>query len=191
MPTIRRNLTAAVAVPNPPAGAYVYPHSPLAVGTSATLGIGALRVTPWLLRTSVSLTRIGAEVTVVGDAGSKLRLGIYGDTGNAYPGNLVVDAGQIAGDSATVQELTIAVTIRPGLYWIGGVVQTVTTTQPTVRTQSGGNLDVLLSPGTTLPSAGSTVAGYNQTSVTGALPATFTATVAPIASAPRLFVKLG
>lgn len=190
MQSLRRNLTTAVAVPNPAAGAYVYPHSPLAVGTSATLSNGALRVTPWLLRTSVSISRIGSEVTVVGDAGSKLRLGIYADTGNAYPGALVVDAGQIAGDSATVQELTVAVTLRAGLYWIGGVVQAVTTTQPTVRTQSGGNLDVLLSPGTSLPSAGSTVAGYNQTGVTGALPATFSSTVAPVASAPRLFVKL-
>lgn len=174
-----------------PSGYYVYPSSPGAVSTSVTLGVGALRLVPWLVRQRVSLTRIGAEITTVGEAGSKLRLGIYADTGSSTPGALVVDGGVIAGDSATVQELTIDTTLTPGLYWIGGAVQVVVTTQPTVRTVSNWTPPIVLHSGTSIPSANGTVVGWSLASITGALPATFTVggSSGAAGSAPRVFVK--
>lgn len=177
-------------LPNPAAGQYLFTSSPGALSTSATLGVGTLRLVPWLIETKLSIDRLGAEVTLVGDAGSLLRLGIYGDTGNVYPGSLLLDAGTIAGDSATVQQITIStLTLPPGLYWVGGAVQAVTTTQPTVRTVSAWTPPVTLGLSTSLPAAGQSSFGFTQASVTGALPANFSATVGIAGAAPRLLAR--
>lgn len=176
-------------VSNPVVGQYLYLASPGGVATSATLANGTLRLFPLLVETTLKIDRLAADVSVIGDVGSKLRLGIYADTGNAYPGALLLDAGQIAGDSATVQELTVSLTLPPGLYWAGGAVQAVTTTQPTVRILANWTPPVLLSVGASLPAGGGTGVGYSQSSVTAALPGTFTATVALAGSAPRLLAR--
>jgi hypothetical protein len=155
-----------------------------------TVVAGTLRLYPWVVPNDVTLTRIGAEVTSAGEAGSKVRLGIYADDGSGYPGALVLDAGTIAGDSATVQELTISQFLPAGLYWIGAAVQVVTTTQPTVRIQGTGNPPINITLGTSAPSAGYSVWGFSQTGVTGALPANFTTTPSTAGSAARLHVKV-
>jgi hypothetical protein len=173
----------------PAAAQYFFTASPNSVTTSVTLGVGSLRLTAWVLTRAMALDRIGAEVTTIGEAGSKFRLGIYADNGNSYPGALVVDAGQIAGDSATVQELTIAVTLAAGLYWVGGAVQSVVTTQPTMRTINNWTPPVPLSAGTSAPSAGALQIGYTQSSVTGALPANYTATPAGTSIASRVHLR--
>lgn len=177
-------------IPNPGSGQYFHPVSQATAGTNGNHGTGTLRVSPWLVTRPLTIDRLGAEVTTVGDAGSKVRLGIYGDTGNAYPGALLLDAGQIAGDSATVQQLTVSLVMTPGLYWIGGVVQTVTTTQPTVRTTTSWVPPVVIPLGTTLPTSNVSVIGLFQTSVTGALPSTFSTTVNTINSVIRTFVRV-
>lgn len=180
-----RNLTPALR-----SGGYYFASSPQGSGTSAALGIGTLRVTPFVATRETSLTRLGAEVTVVGDAGSKVRLGIYADSGG-YPSSLVIDAGQIAGDSATSQELTIATTLTPGTYWFGAVVQSVTTTQPTVRLASGNWTPPIPTwVSATIPGVGPTGIGLNTGGVTGALPGTFPAGAALTISIPRLFFKV-
>jgi hypothetical protein len=161
------------------------------VGASASLGVGSLRVAPWLLERTTALTRLAAEVTIVGEAGSKIRLGIWGDDGTGYPGALVVDAGQINGDSATVQEATINVTLTPGTYWLGAAVQTVTTTQPTVRTVGAGNPPhIPLAGGSTLPAAGALILGVSVGGATGAFAATYPAGGSPTGFAPRMIVKV-
>lgn len=183
-------IATAVPLPAPVAGQYFYTASPSGVSTSATLSNGVLRLYPVLIETTISIDRLGADVSVIGDSGSKVRLGIYADTGAAYPGALVLDAGQIAGDSATVQALTISTTVlTPGLYWFGGAVQAVTSVQPTVRILSGYTPPVPLGLGTSLPSGGGSSVGFSQSSVTGALPGTFTATVSAAGSAPRLIAR--
>lgn len=169
----------------------VYPGDYLAIGntatgTSNTLGNGTVRAYAWYLPHDVTLTKIGAEVTVIGDVGSKVRLGIYADTGLMRPGALAFDAGTIAGDSATVQEVTISQTLTKGLYWVAAAVQDAATLQPTVRT--GG---ALISIGLgAIPGAGATPAGWTHGSAvtTGALPATFTPS-GVIGTIPRIFVK--
>lgn len=174
---------------NPVAGQYLYTSSQGAVGTSATLGNNTLRLTPWVVEATLKIDRIGAEITVVGDAGSKLRLGIHVDTGACAPGAVLLDAGQIAGDSATVQEITLGSTlvIAPGLYWIGGAVQAAATTQPTVRVNSGYHPPVPIPAGSSLPTAGGTLTAVSMGSVSGALPSFVGSGVA--ASAPRVFVR--
>lgn len=166
-------------------GNYMFAGGTGTTGTSATLGNGTARAHAWYLPHPVTLTRIGAEVTVVGESGSKVRLGIYADTGEWAPGSLVLDAGQINGDSATVQELTISQALNPGVYWLVAVVQSAPTTQPTMRTVTPVAAPII--QGTSAPSAGQGAIGYAKTGVTGALGAFSSPTVS--GAAVRIHVK--
>jgi hypothetical protein len=176
--------------PPPISGNYYFPYSQGTSSTSNTLGTGTLRVTPVLFSTAFTIVRLGSEITATGDVGSKLRLGIYADNGSGYPSTLVLDAGQIAGDSATVQELTVSKALTAGIYWIGAVVQSVTTTQPTVRTANIMHPNVLVPLGTTIPSAGAAGASLGTGSITGALPGTFPAGATGGGQVARLFYKI-
>lgn len=173
----------------PATGQYVMTTATNGTTTSAALGNGTERMAPWVLTRAISIDRIGAEITTVGEAGSKLRLGIRADSGNCYPGALLLDAGQIAGDSATVQDLTVSLTLAAGLYWIGGAVQSAPTTQPTVRVPSAWTPPVPISLGTSIPGANVQVIANSQTGVTGAL-GTFSATATAVATVPRVHVRL-
>jgi hypothetical protein len=169
-----------------PAGGYIFPGGGNNTATSSSLGTGTLRVFPFYLPHAATLTGIGAEVTTIGDSGSKYRLGVYADTGGFQPGSLLVDGGQIAGDSATVQTLTISQAAGAGVYWVGGVVQAVTTTQPTLRTTGPGAYAL---PMTSAPGAGGSAGGYSHSStVSGALPSSFTVG-GLIGSIPRIHVR--
>lgn len=180
----KKNIT-----PDLPSGSYIFPISPHAAGAQATLGVGTLRVAPWVVERSTTLAGIGGEITVVGDAGSHLRIVIYAATAAGLPGALVLDAGTILGDSATTQELTISPTLPRGIYFAGGAVQDVTTTQPTVRIAATWTPPIDIRSGTTLPSAGATMCGYSMTGVTGAAPANFSATPTATGTVPRVFVR--
>lgn len=166
-------------------------------GTSATLVNGTLRVHPYLVDVAESWTRVGGDVSGAGDAASTIRLCIYLDDGSVpgsfgYPGILLKDFGTIAADSATVQEITTALTLAPGRYWVGGVVQGVTVTQPTVRVLNGAlaNTPVVISFGTSAPAANTAVSNsLAVTGVTGSLPNPFTASAAASVVVPRLFMK--
>jgi hypothetical protein len=179
-----------LAPPPPISGNYYFPYSQGTSSTSNTLGTGTLRVTPIILATAITITRLGAEITAIGDVGSKLRLGIYADSGSGYPSTLVLDAGQIAGDSATVQELTVSKALAAGIYWLGAVVQSVTTTQPTARTANIMHPDVPVPLGTTIPSAGAAAASLATSGITGALPGTFPAGATGSGQVVRLFYKI-
>lgn len=170
-------------------GRYYFLPPFASVTTSATMGVATLRAVPFWVPNRVTLSRLGAEITSAGDAGSKLRLGIYADDGTGRPGALVIDAGQINGDSATVQELTISQVLRPGVYFACSVVQSVTTTQPTVRTVSPQGLLPNTDAGTSIPGAAATAVGFSQSSVTAALPSVWTGT-ATSGSVPRIFGKV-
>lgn len=87
-----------------------------ATGTTA-LGSNFLRATPFVVPKTITLDRIGMEITGAGTAGSFVRLGIYSTTDN-LPYGLVLDAGTIAGDSATFQSISINQTLTAGLYWL-------------------------------------------------------------------------
>lgn len=154
--------------------------------TSASLGNGSLRLSPFFVPNPVTLSRIGGEITVVGDAASVLRLGIYNDDGTGRPGNLVLDAGTISGNSATVQEITISQPLNAGWYWFGGAVQGVTTTQPTVRTL---NVIQSIDVGTVIPASGMSMINFLMSGVTGALPSV-TSGLGTGGGGPRVFLKV-
>lgn len=175
-----------------PVSRWLYASSPGAVSASAAIGNGNLRVAPLLVTQDRVLTGIAGDISVVGSAGALLRLGVYADTGGAYPGQLVVDAGTISGTSATIQAITgLQAVLAAGLYWVGAVVQGAPTTQPTVRTISNWTPPCLLGGTSSLPTAGGTQIGYSMSGVTGALPASFSGTVSVASTVPRLLVLFG
>lgn len=189
-PTVSVNSLVAPPVPLLPSGSYAFPISTNNTSTSATTGNGNFRCAPCFLP-AMSITRIGGEITAAGTAGCTYRLGIYADAGMT-PGALVLDAGTIAGDSATVQEITLGSTLvlTAGWYWLGGVLQGTPASQPTVRTiASPPTPGFLLTQTTTIPGSGATSVGVLAGGVTGALPGTF-GTAGVTGSAPRLFFKL-
>lgn len=171
-------------------GTYLFPIIP--TNTAATAN-DTLRLTAWYCPQPLTITRIGAEISSAGVAGSKLRIGIYSDSGAGVPGNLLLDAGQINGDSATVQEITLGASqiIPRGWVWLGGAIQSAPTSPPQWRTVSipqmvGG---MLLGRGTSIPSSGSSGSVYSYSGISGALPSTLSSPSTG-SDAPRLFFKL-
>lgn len=174
---------------SPAAGRYFLPISQ-GSGSTGTLTNNWLRVLPWIVRGTITIDRMVGDIATAGEVGSKFRMGIYADDGGSRPGALVVDAGQIAADSATVQELAIApVTLQPGVYWLGGAVQLAPTTQPSVRVVNGATPDVPMILGTALPAAGASGTAYAATGVTDVLPVTFPVNPAAVSTGPRLFLR--
>jgi hypothetical protein len=159
-----------------------------ATNTNGALGTGTCRAIPFYVPNLVTISRIGAECTSAGDAGSKYRLGIWNDDGTGRPGTLLIDAGTIAGDSATVQEIVISQSVAPGLYWASGTVQVVTVTQPTMRINATGPI-ILGDYGTSTPSANMQVFARTMSGQTGALTSPWVE-AGTSALPPRIFVKI-
>lgn len=171
-------------------GNYYLCNGQASPGTSAVLGNGILRLCPWQVPNAVTLTKIGAEVTAVGQAASTVRLGIYADNGYGQPASLILDAGTIAGDAVGVQELTISQPLAPGLYWVGAAIQGAGTTQPTVRVPGTGYTPTINVAQNAIPGSAASWIGYQQVAgVPGALPATLSA-LSVVGTAPRIFVKV-
>lgn len=169
---------------------YAMPNTGNGVGTSALLGNGSFRCTMVYLRNQITITRMEAGITVVGDANSKLHLGVYADDGTGRPGALVLDPGTINGDSATDQEITgLSTIVGPGNYCFGAAVQGVTVTQPTVRTiTNAGIAPINTELGTTMPASSATAWSFIMNGVTSTLPGSFTLSSVGT-SAPRIIIK--
>jgi len=135
---------------------------------------------PVIFSKAVTLDRIGIEITIAGTAASLVRLGIYSDSGNVYPNSLLLDAGTIAGDSATVQSITINQTLSAGLYWFVYVHNS--TASITFR---GVNImpTVLGFPSTIGTATGNVILDSTAYSM---LPATFTSGLTPSSQATPL-----
>lgn len=130
--------------------------------------------------------RIGLEVTQAGAAGCLVRLGIRRDNGYGYPGELLLDAGTIDGTVVGFNPISIDQFIGAGVtVWLMACGQ-VDTTSLVIR---GRQLDPLVSQGAN--GANANRAGYRQTGITGALPATFTAQALGMEAAqgPKVVVR--
>lgn len=171
------------------AGNYYIANGQTTPASSAALGNNVLRLCPWLVPNSITLARIGAEVSAAGAAGSVLRLGIYADNGYGQPSILVLDAGTIDATVVGVAELTVNLPLSAGPYWIGGAVQNAAGGQPTVRTPGTGYTPPLYLGSTSAPGTAANLIGYQQAAqVSGALPTTLSA-LTVVGTAPRVFVK--
>lgn len=158
--------------------------------TIAPAGNGFAYYHPVFLPHPITIATVGAEVTTTGDVGSKVRIGAYFDNGSGLPGKLAFDAGVIAGDSATAQELTINQPLSSGIYHFGLAVQQVTTTRPTIRFYPSLRYDT--QGGAGIPTTSSTFGGFFTTGVTTSLPASSGITTSGLSSSqPRIFFKVG
>lgn len=180
-------------------GQYYYLPNSVVTGTTVALNaVGSARSTPFYIPNRVTLTRLGIGVATAGTATNVLRLGIYSanpDTG--LPKTLLVDAGTIDGTSATSQEVTINLTLEPGLYWFiiaaqvasGGTIRACTQIPMNISLPSGSN--------GVKPNGTSTVSGpfFTTGVIAGAFPADITSLI-DMASfgltneSPRPYVKV-
>lgn len=76
-----------------------------------------LHAMPLVVARDMTIDRIAAHVDTAGAAGTKARLGIYKTGDNLYPGDLVIDAGEIAIDAIGVQTLVIDQALFKGIYY--------------------------------------------------------------------------
>jgi len=87
-------------------------------GSPADWGV-KLTAEPFIVQRRIRIDRIGTTICGTGGTGAVVRLGIYYDNGESYPGSLLLDAGTVDAESSTGwKELTIDVTLEPGLYWL-------------------------------------------------------------------------
>jgi len=170
---------AAKGITYPRSGSYLQP--PHTNVQTLVLTLNELRACPLPVGKAVTLDRIGLEVTTA-VATAVVRLGIYADDGNGYPGALVLDAGTIDASTTGFKEIVINQALAAGLYWLVGVAQTAA---PTVRATSGAV------PGLSVATSQSTLAGaYTQAGVTGALPANFTAGGSVVTGGSKVLVRV-
>jgi hypothetical protein len=174
-------------------GYYYQPN--LGMATSVTLGNGTLRVQPVYIPIGCTIQALFSEFTVAGDAPSLLATCVYADNGRGMPGALLITGPTISTGSGNSGSVATAGTagvyagaitpqpVSPGIYWIGGVVQGVTTTQPTMRIGQWTEYSLGTSG---LPGTAGLAFAYQQASITGALPATFQVNPPTASSAPRV-----
>lgn len=135
-------------------------------GLSANLQLGI----PFIVTNDCVLDRLGLEITIAGTAGSKSRIGIYADNGNNSPGSLLLDAGLISNDSATLQLITVNQALPAGLYWLAFVMNSAAS--PTFRAiPLASSVSILGMPTTGGTNANTLIA---PSFAYGVLPSTFT-----------------
>ena len=94
-------------------GIYGYP-------SNVALVANTLYGMPFIVARDITVDRIAMEVQGAAGGGN-VRLGIYNEGTNLYPGTLLVDAGTIDATSATLQPITIDEELTKGLYWLAFV----------------------------------------------------------------------
>lgn len=168
--------------------AYYFAGSPGGSGTNAGLGNGTLRLSPWMIAEPITIDSLLCEIiTTPGDVGSTLRAAIYNTGANGLPGRPLA-TGILPTDAIGIPEIAITpVRIPAGLLWVGGAIQGVTVTQPTIRTfstavEQGGGGNSAFGP------AG-VASGYSVGGVTDALPDPFIMS-GVVGAGPRLQVHV-
>lgn len=170
--------------------------------TTATLGNGNLRISPIIITDTIVIKALGSEFSVAGDASSIFNLTCFKDDNTGYPGSLVSNPGSIStgtGNAGTIPTggvpgvylapLPVPLVFTPGIWWLGGVVQGVTVTQPTMAI---GYFSEFIPTSSVLPSLSQSNKGYFISGITGAIPTLFPAwnTVNAAGAAPRMVFQV-
>ena len=69
-----------------------------------------------IIARTMTFDRIAFDVNA--QAGEKVRVGIYNDGDNLYPGTLVLDAGEVTLTAAQVEPIPIDLQLTRGFYWL-------------------------------------------------------------------------
>lgn len=154
-------------------------------GGTAAPGAGNLMVRPIVVPPSgATIGRLSIEVTSSA-AGSTVIPCIYSSGSNGLPASLVDQGSALDATSTGVKEATVSITLAGGVYWLGAVAQGG---NPTLRSVAGRLAGIQLQSTAAFASNNS---GVYQTSVTGSLPATFTAAPgADTSTCPAVFMRV-
>ena len=99
-----------------------FPSDNLTALGSVAATINVLRAVPFPVRFPTRIDRLGCQV-LTGTTG-KIRIFIYADDGNGYPGTLVAQSGELLVTTPAIYYGAIDVTLQPGLYWFGFITDT-------------------------------------------------------------------
>lgn len=143
-------------------------------GTATLMTANSMTAMPIVVGAPHTFTAIAIDFTIVGTAGSVVRLGVYADNGGTPVGGaLVQDCGTVIGTGLGTVSIVVNNALAPGLYWLVAVGQGGPVTQPTTITPPGTygmQIGIFGMAGAT---TGNNV-GYVQTAaVAGALPTPF------------------
>ena len=84
----------------------------------AAIAVDTLYTAPFMVPRLTTWDRIAIRVYTAGAAGAKCRLGIYRDSGACYPGELVLDAGEVDCETTGTKAVTFSQQLTKGLYWL-------------------------------------------------------------------------
>lgn len=180
------SISASGVGPLPKRGGSVYYSGALSgtVGGGDPATLSRLFAIPFSPGRALTLDRIGIEVVTTG-AGSATRLGIYNDS-DGKPDTLLLDAGTVDSSTSTgFKEATISQVLNNAWYWLvcvaqGGVAPNV---RDLITIHQGAWLG-----DTSVPTAQKLV--YYRDTVSGALPATWGATVNTLNYVPLIQVRV-
>lgn len=82
-----------------------------------TLVANTLYAIPLVVVRDVTVDRIAVLVATAA-SGKSIRLGIYNDGTNLYPGTLLLDAGTVSAATTGLKAITISQALTKGLYWL-------------------------------------------------------------------------
>lgn len=140
--------------------------------TTYTCVLNDLWCFPFTVGRKQSFDRIAAAVVTAATAasGAVLRLGIWDTASNGDPQNLLASMAPSSIEAAGTVQGNIAISINPGLYWLGGVVQVSIAGAPTLR-----GITAAWSPFVSFddPANNSSGCGYVVPGQAGALPSPF------------------
>lgn len=168
-----------IDVPTPSSGRYL--NSGSTVQTTFATGIGYMRCRKIWVPQTLTFDRIACSVTAGGTAGAVVRLGIYNDDSNGLPSTLILDAGTVASTTTGVKEITISQTLAAGSYWLAEAAQVAGCTLTADTSVNGFFFETSFNTGS--------MVSIEQSSVTGALPATWTGT-SKVFQAPRIMLRV-
>jgi hypothetical protein len=143
--------------------------------------------TPFFIDKSTTIDRISIVTGGSFSGSSTVRLGIYNDT-NGLPSTVFYDAGTVNATSfSTAYSITINQTLAAGSYWLAFCQQS---TAPATGTYIGGTTTTSVANTLLWASAtqnGSFIAGFSQSSVTGAFATA--GTLAAATTTPYVWVR--
>ncbi|HSX28360.1 MAG TPA: hypothetical protein VLF60_02825 [Candidatus Saccharimonadales bacterium] len=134
-------------------------------GGNRTMTYQLLWVFPFDCQKQVTLSSIGCNVKTAGTAGSTIRLGIFSSDGAGLAGNVLLDAGTVAGDTTGVKTVSINQVVAPDRIWLGAVWQGTNSTAPILQAYAHAAQFVGWNSFYQFPS----IVGYQYTGITGAL----------------------
>ena len=161
-------------------GLYYSPGNSMGTA-SPTLNL--LYAIPYLIGKRTTIDLLAVDVTGT-TANAIARLGVYEDTGEGYPGDLLVETSALDVDTVGVVSEAVSVELPAGFIWLAYVAQ-VATTAIRIFSATGVQFPIgVAAPGSAMQIA------YTEASVTGALTDPFTSTVTTAGgNMPRVYFR--